>query len=161
MDKIFVGKITSFHGLKGELKVQSDFELKDEVFKKGFNITIDNKVFEITSMRIHKNMYLITIDSMFDINLIEKYKGFNVYINRDDLKLSNEDFLVNELIDFEVFDKEIYLGKVVKIDFNSVNKFLVVKNEKEFFIPLIEQFIEDIDLPNKKIYTINGQELVL
>ena len=32
-DYIYLGTITSTHGIKGELKVKSDFEFKDRCFK--------------------------------------------------------------------------------------------------------------------------------
>ena len=34
MGNIFVGKIVSTHGIKGEVKIISDFQFKDKVFKR-------------------------------------------------------------------------------------------------------------------------------
>ena len=47
MEKIYIGKITSTHGIKGELKIKSNFEFKDKVFKVGNKLLIDNKLYEI------------------------------------------------------------------------------------------------------------------
>ena len=33
MDKVYIGKIVNTHGVKGELRIRSDFEFKDKVFK--------------------------------------------------------------------------------------------------------------------------------
>lgn len=161
MDKIYIGKITGFHGIKGELKIISDFEKKDICLKKDFVIYIDKEEFKITSSKIHKNNYLITINNLYDLNLVNKYIGSSVFINKDDLKLKNGEYLVNDLINFEVYDNETYLGKVSKIMYNKNNKFLYIENEKAFYIPLIDVYIKEVDLENKKIYTVNGKDLII
>ena len=32
MDKVYIGKIVSTHGIKGEIRILSDFPYKDKVF---------------------------------------------------------------------------------------------------------------------------------
>ena len=43
MDLVYVGKIVNTHGIKGELRIKSDFEKKDLVFKVGGKIIIDKE----------------------------------------------------------------------------------------------------------------------
>ena len=33
MDKVYIGKVVNTHGIKGELRILSDFPYKDKVFK--------------------------------------------------------------------------------------------------------------------------------
>ena len=33
MEKVYIGKIVNTHGIKGELRILSDFEFKDKAFK--------------------------------------------------------------------------------------------------------------------------------
>ena len=40
MEYVKIGKIVNTHGIKGELRIRSDFEYKDRVFKKGFILYI-------------------------------------------------------------------------------------------------------------------------
>ena len=40
MDYINIGKIVNTHGIKGELRILSDFKFKDRVFVTGFNFYI-------------------------------------------------------------------------------------------------------------------------
>ena len=42
MKLVYIGKYVNTHGLKGEIKILSDFEYKDKVFKAGNSIYIDN-----------------------------------------------------------------------------------------------------------------------
>ena len=38
MDYIYIGKIVNTHGIKGEVRILSDFKYKDRIFKNGFNM---------------------------------------------------------------------------------------------------------------------------
>ena len=40
MKYIYIGDIVNTHGLKGEVRLISDFEYKNKVFKKGFKLYI-------------------------------------------------------------------------------------------------------------------------
>ena len=51
MDKIYVGKIVNTHGIKGEIRILSDFQFKDKVFKKDKKLIIDNLEYIIRSYR--------------------------------------------------------------------------------------------------------------
>ena len=95
MDYVYIGKIVNTHGIKGEIRLLSDFKYKDRVFKKGFNIYIGkdkiNKV--INSYRYHKVFDMITLEGINNINDVLIYKGKNVFVKRDDIKLEDNDTL--------------------------------------------------------------------
>ena len=42
LDKIYIGKIVNTFGIKGELKIVSNFEMANRAFKKGNKIIINN-----------------------------------------------------------------------------------------------------------------------
>ncbi len=158
---ILIGKITGTHGIKGELKIISDFEKKNLVFQKGFKIYLEDKEFNITSYRVHKNFDMITINSLNDINEVIKYVGLNVFVKRMDLNLKENDYLLNDLINFDVYDEDIHLGIVNSIYKSPKYNYLLVAGLKEFYIPLIDEYILKIDLIGKKIYTKHGEDLIL
>jgi len=54
MKLIKIGKIVNTHGIKGELRIKSDFERKDLVFKVGSIIIIDKEEHTIRTYRFHK-----------------------------------------------------------------------------------------------------------
>ena len=68
MDLVCVGKIVNTHGIKGELRIRSDFEKKEMVFKVGNKIIIDNEEHIIRTYRYHKIFDMITIDEYTNIN---------------------------------------------------------------------------------------------
>ena len=152
MDYVFIGKIVNTHGIKGEFRIKSDFERKDLVFKIGNFIYIDKKPYEITSYRIHKGYDMITIKDFNDINQVLPFKGKNVFIYRDSLNLSDDEYILDDLIGCEVILDEDTLGEVV--DYTSgTNTLIEVKyNDKSYYIPIKANFIKNIDIENKRIH---------
>lgn len=151
MDYIYIGKIVNTHGIKGEIKILSNIDHKDLIFKKNFKIYIGkNKIEEvINSYRHHKVFDMITLFGIDDINDVLKYKNQNVYINKNDVKelVFDEDY-----IGLDVYTDK-YIGKVVDVLKNVSQDILVIKNEnKKYMVPKVDAFIKQIDFSNKKIY---------
>ena len=140
-----IGKYVNTHGIKGEIRILSDFSRKDLVFVPKFKIYIKDKEYIIKTYRKHKNYDMVTLEGINDINDIEYLKGNFVYINRND---------INEFIDEDLYDyKLVYKDKeyVIKdILINKANKILVLDNNK--MIPYVKDFIIKIDYDNKLIY---------
>ena len=159
---IIVGKVINFFGIKGELKVKSNFDKKERVFKIGNNILINNEPLKITSVRIHKNNYLIRVNDIFDINLVTKYIGYNVYFRKSDLGLTDKEYILEELIGATVMDNLDNIGEVIEIYTSSNMNYIKVEyNNKTYLIPLIDEYIDYFNRDTKTIYTNNGKSLCL
>lgn len=160
MDYIYIGKIVSTHGIKGEVKIISDFFEKDKIFKKGFKLYITPLYHEevINTYRVHKNYDMVTFNGYNDINEILKYIGMGVYIKRSDLDLKEDEYLLSDLIGYAVYDNNKLLGKVSGINFNNN---VLLKIDDIFYIPFIDEFIEKVDVKTKKIMTRNGSDFKL
>lgn len=158
-EMIYIGKTVSTFGIKGELKVISDFEYCDRAYQVNKKILINNIEHVISGIRYHKNYVLLKIDNLNNINDILKYVGFNIYIKRIDLGLKEDEYLYKDLINSEVIDDDnTKLGKVIEI-LNGNNVLIKVKGTKEFFIPLIANYVSKFDLNKKILYTKNAKEL--
>lgn len=160
MDYIYIGKIVSTHGIKGEVKIISDFFEKNKIFKKGFKLYITPLYHEevINTYRVHKNYDMVTFNGYNDINEILKYIGMGVYIKRSDLDLKEDEYLLSDLIGYAVYDNNKLLGKVSNISFNNN---VLLKIDDIFYIPFIDEFIEKVDVKTKKIMTRNGSDFKL
>ena len=90
MDLVYVGKIVNTHGIKGELRILSDFEKKELVFKVNNNIIIDDEEHTIRTYRKHKVFDMITIDDYDNINQVLCYVGKSVYVSRYSMKLKEK-----------------------------------------------------------------------
>ena len=155
MKYINVGKLVNTHGLKGEVRILSNFRHKKNVFVKGMKLYIGKKKeeFTINTYRFHKIYDMVTFDGINNINDIEYLKGLNVYINEDDLKLDGEIYS-GKLIDFKVICDNKEIGIVTEIIDTPANE--VIRIGEKILIPYIDEFIEKIDLEKKEIYVKSG-----
>ena len=153
MNYLYIGKIVNTHGIKGEIRIISDFKYKSKVFKKGMTIYIGtNKDKEIiNTYRVHKNFDMITMVGYNNINEILHYKGSNVYIAKEDLLLNEGEYLDSDLINMDVVVNNKIVGKVKRIERYTNNSLIVVNNEvKDFLIPFVSDII-NIDLKKRQI----------
>jgi len=161
LELIYVGYTTMTHGIKGELKFYTNFSLKKRILKPDFPIYILDKPYTITSARPHQNHYLITINHLNDINLVENFRNQKIYIDRENLHLSSHEVLVEELIGYMVFDEKEMIGKVIDIMYNNGGILLCVKKDKKFYIPYNEFFVKNVIKQENKIFVSNVGGLML
>lgn len=151
MDNVFVGKIVNTHGIKGEIRIVSDFEFKARVFKVGNIVIINGQEFIIASYRVHKNFDMITLEGFNDINQVLSFKGLNLFVKRSDLDLKNDDYLLEDLIGMNIQIRDELFGNVEDYS-RGQNSLLHIRYEdKVYYIPLKGNFIEKIDMDNNRI----------
>lgn len=155
MEYVLIGKIVNTHGIKGELRIKSDFEYKEKVFNKGFNLYIGkNKIKEeINTYRHHKEFEMVTFNEYNNINQVLKYLKENVYIIKEDLNLKDDEYLEQDLIGFKVIENNEIVGEIISIEKTSpTNKIMEINyKEKRVLIPYHKDFILKLDLQKKKI----------
>jgi len=160
MDLVYVGKIVNTHGIKGELRIKSDFERKDLVFKVGNKIIIEQEEHTIRTYRFHKIYDMITIDELDNINDVLCYVGKKVYVSRDSLKLKETDYLLSDLIGLNVVFKDTVYG-IVKDYSNNLNPLLQIEYDKTYYIPINSNFIKNVDLEKKELIVENIEGLII
>ena len=143
MKFINIGKIVNTHGIKGELRILSDFKYKDKVFKKDFKFYIgkDKEELIVNSYRHHKIFDMVIFNDLNDINLVLKYKGKEVYINEEDLDLDGEIYIDN-LIGYKVVVGDKDIGVVTDVMHMKANDILRVN---DILIPYVKEFILKIE----------------
>ena len=89
---VYIGRITNTHGLKGEVKIKSNFDYKDRVFKEGFCLYIGRDKTEeiIKTYRPHQEYDMVTLYGLDNIDDVLKYKGSLVFALKDDLFLAKD-----------------------------------------------------------------------
>lgn len=159
MEYILIGVIANTFGIKGELKIKSYSDFDKERYKKGNTVFIEYNneylPFVVHSFREHKGMSIVAFKDYLDINLVEKYKGSNIYFDKAKIKPSkNGEFYWFELKGLSVYDdKDNFLGKVLRVEETGANSNLRVEKEDKstFLVPYIKQFILNIDIENNRI----------
>ena len=153
-----IGQIVNTNGLKGLLKVKpftddiTRFEDLESIYIQKEKDLIE---FKIQDVKYAKNMVLLKLEGIDDIEEAEKYKNLYLKINREDaVELEDNSYFIVDIIGCEVFtDDNTFLGKVVDVFPTGSNDVYTVKTEegKEVLLPAIEDVIKDVDIKNKKI----------
>ena len=153
-----VGVIASTHGLKGEVKV---FPTTDdpESFRKLKKVYLDTgkdyMPLKVTGIKFFKNQVILKFQEFQDINEIEKYRGKDLLIDREQAVplAENENFIV-DLIDMDVYDEEEKrLGTLTDVLQTGANDVYVVETDegKEILLPAIPSCILDVDVEAAKM----------
>lgn len=143
MKKLLVGKIVSTHGIKGEVRIISDFWFKDKVFVVGNKLIIDDLEYVIKSYRHHKNFEMVTLNDYKDINEVLFLMKKKVYVDKDSLILGDDEVLDEDLINYKVYTTDGKDGKIKEIFCSSPsNKVMRVMFDREILIPLKSPIIK-------------------
>ncbi|MCI1959121.1 MAG: ribosome maturation factor RimM [Clostridia bacterium] len=156
-----IGKITGTHGIKGTFRVfpttedPKRFELLKELT---FDLNGKKDVFTIQKVAYQKNMILLTVNEIDDINIAEKYKGAKIEIpDEKALPLDENEYYIRDLYDMDVYTTNgEYLGKICDIYFSAANDVYCVKDsehpeKKEILIPAVKKMIKEINVKDKKM----------
>ena len=159
MDKVYIGKIVGTHGIKGEIRILSNFPYKNKVFIIGNSLRIEEKEYEIQSYRVHKNYDMVTLKGYQNINDVLFLLQKEVFFPKNSLLLGEDEVLDEDLLTYEVVTSDGQKGKVLEIFMASeTNQILRIMLDKEILIPRNSPMIEKIDKKNQqiKIHLIDG-----
>ena len=158
MKLIAYGKILKPHGLKGEVKV-FPYSGESGNFKNFTELHLSSskgssQKYKISGKRFQKNLIIVSLEGIDNIEKAEQLRGRTVYIDSKELPAKEiDEYYWFELIGLEVFstDKKL-LGKVINIIDNTAQPVLVIKNgSDEFMVPFIEKFVKEIDIKSSRI----------
>ena len=159
MDNLLeIGQIVNSYGIKGFLKV---VPFTDNVHRyndlKTIYIEKNKKLIkmEIEEVKYHKNLVLIKLKGIDDINDTLEYKNCYIKIDRKDAaELPEDTYFIVDLIGLEVVTEEgLLLGTLIDVFPTGSNDVYVVKDElgKQTLLPAIGEVIKDVDIENKKM----------
>lgn len=155
-----VGVISSTHGVRGEVKVYPTTD-DPERFLDLDQVILDagreQITMEIQNVKFFKNMVILKFKGYDNINDIEKYKGRDLLIYRDQaVELEEDEYFITDLIGLKVVTEEgNLLGTLKEVMPTGANDVYVVCREsgKELLLPAIKDCILDVDL-EKGVMTI-------
>lgn len=163
-----VGVISSTHGIRGEVKV---FPTTDDVkrFKKLKKVYLDTGKeqipLEIEQVRFFKQFAILKFRGIDHINDIEKYKGKDLLVGREDgTPLGKNEYYIADMIGMDVYtdDPEEHFGKLKDVMATGANDVYIIDSDRhgEVLVPAIRQCVLDIDVEDRKM-TIHLMEGLL
>lgn len=154
MKLVFIGYITGPFGLNGEVKIVSETNFKNEIFKVGNNLYIEGSPYKIISTKKNNKYEIIGFENINSIEKTDFILKKEVYVNKNEINISS--YLIGELPLASVYDNKMLLGKVSEVLYNKSCTYIKVNN---LIIPLIDNFIEKIDVDKNVIYVKNMGDL--
>lgn len=152
MKLLKVGKIVNTFGIKGELKVLSESDFVEDRFKVNNTVYLEDKTaLTISSFRIHKGNVLIKINNIDDINEVEKYKNFDLFINQNELETPEDGYYLFQLEELDVYENDVHIGKVIEVFKPAQTILRIALSDREILVPFVDAFIEGVDLDLKRI----------
>ncbi len=164
-DYLRVGTFVNTHGIKGEIKV---YPHTDDVkrFSDLESVIIDTGKeyirYEIQNVRYFKNMAILKFKDINNINDIEKYKGSDLLITREQaVPLEEGEYFICDIIGAVVTtDEGEELGIVKDVIQTGANDVYLVKGKdnKEILLPVIPSCVLDINTDEKtvKVHVLPG-----
>jgi len=152
---IEIGCFVGVHGIKGQVKLNSFTEIPESIFNyKEFFLEKNDNVLKLKLISKVKQNLICKIENVETRNEAEKYRGLKLFIKKDSLpKLEESEFYHRDLIEFQVYNlKKESFGKIQSFnDFGGGLLIEVKKENKLFYLPVGNDFLEDIDYEQKEI----------
>ncbi|WMT39210.1 ribosome maturation factor RimM [Paenibacillus sp. D2_2] len=165
---LMVGKIVNTHGIRGELKILPHTDFPEVRFAPKSKLKIVNPdsgvMTEVTiaTSRPVKQMYVVRFDGYDNINQVEKYKGCEMKVNKEEsVELPDNEYYFYEIIGCRVVsDEGEELGIIEEILRPGANDVWVVKmpSRKQLLLPVIDDVVLDVDVKSKlvKVHLLEG-----
>lgn len=158
---VIIGTIVGTHHLTGTVKVNSIFEEIDAII--GERVLLEKgdarKLLTIKSVkRLNDKKLMLNFVEINNIEQAKEINGFQIKIRRDLLPEKNEnEFYIKDLLGVSVYENGEKIGEVLDVMETAAHEILIVKDivsKEEIMIPLVEQFVEEIDFKNNKINVV-------
>lgn len=152
-DLLKVGVITTTHGVRGEVKVFPTTDDAERFLELEYVLLDTGREFrrlDIKNVRFFKNLVILKFDGIDNINDIEKYKGKDLWIPREEAQeLGEDEYYIADLQGLNVVLEDGTefgtLRDVMETGANDV--YIIDSNEHgEVLLPAIKECILDVDL---------------
>lgn len=150
---ITLGTIVRPHGVRGEVKVLTDFD-NSTLNPKLKTVFIDNNPYKVLSKKFLSGGIVLKIDGLNTVEDAESFRNKQVFISHDDLiELDEDEYYIEDLIGCVVcFEDGEQVGKIKDVQNFGASDILVIKNgTEETMCPLVEDLLVEVDLENGTI----------
>ena len=143
---IEAGRITNTHGIAGEVKIEVWLD-SPEFLKKFKRIFVKGQEVKVLSGRVHKGFLIAKLEGVEDVNTAMLYKGKEIHVSRNDVRLPKGAFFLQDIIGAKVVTEDgSEVGILKDIMETPASNIYVVKGETEHLIPAVPEFILKTDI---------------
>ena len=152
-----VGVIANTHGIRGEVKVfpTTDDVKRFDYLKEAYIDTGKEKIkVEVSNVRYFKNLVIVKFKGIDNINDIERYKGKDLLVTRENaLPLEEGEYYLADIIGANVYTEDGNLfGSLEDVIETGANLVYSVQHEgKEVLLPVIDDCVKEVNVEEKKV----------
>ena len=156
---INIGKITSAHGIKGEIKVLPYSDIPERCYRlENVRIIEDGevKVYEVENARLHDRNWVIKLKNTDNRDDADKFKGSYIYLLPEEREpLPPGHYYWDVIIGLEVYAEDSsYLGVIEEIIPSGGHDIYAVNKEgynKPLLIPAVKDIVQEIELHQGRV----------
>ena len=160
-DLLKVGVITTTHGVRGEVKVYPTTDEPERFLELDY-VLLDTgrelRKLEIKNVKFFKNLVILKFKGVNNINDIEKYKGRDLWIPREEgQELEEDEYYIADLLGMSVvLENGQEFGTLKDVMETGANDVYIIDSAEhgEVLLPAIKECILDVDL-EKNVMTIH------
>ena len=143
---IEAGRIVNTHGVTGELKIE--VWLDSPRFLRRFpRVFIGGKEYRLLSGKVQKSFLIAGLEGVEDVNAAMALKGKTITVDRDDVRLPEGSFYVQDILGAAVVDEQgAQIGTLADVWERPAHNVYVVRGETEHLIPAVPEFILKTDV---------------
>lgn len=170
-----VGKVRDSHGLRGELFIITsleqtppwvaqinEFVLVYQSPNEGGKHEERFKKFKVKKTREHKKGFIVKTEELSTRNESDSFIGAAFYIDKTYVTAQEgEGLYLREVKGCDVYLGATCIGSITGFSSNGAQDLLVIKMaQKTIEVPFVQQFVERLDLPGKKVFMSFPEDLL-
>ena len=139
-----IGKIINTHGVRGEVKIEPWADSPEQLAEMR-RVLLDETVYRFHG-RVHGNFVIAKLEGIDTVEQAMTLKNKTVFIDRNDLRLPEGTFFIQDLLGLPVFSEEgEQIGILKDVLEYPAGRVYVVSGKEEHLIPEAGGFIRELD----------------
>lgn len=148
---IEIGTIVNTHGLKGDCKIRSESDFKEQRFVPGAVVYVEGRPLTVAWFRAQKGFDIVHFVGIDHIDYAIPLRNKVMMAPVEEAVLEDGQYHVTQLLGCDVVEDAVVIGTVTDIRHFPAQSILVVNQTIQ--IPFVDAFIRTVDL-TKRVITV-------
>ncbi len=146
-----IGRIINKRGIRGELKIEPYSNSADDFldFEKVYLSVDGNDERCIESCKQYNGFVYLKLSGINTPEDADKVRGKYIYVDRQDIELSEDEFFIVDLVGLDVIDANSgkKYGKVKEVvNYGRYDIYVISSGTKEYMMPAVDEFLDRVDV---------------
>lgn len=150
--KLKVGVVLKAQGIKGELKTSCLLD-DPKMLLRAKKLYLGANAHEVQKIRTDGTFLFVAFSDVTDRNTAETYRSWDVFCDKEDVKLQNDRYFVQDIIGCRVvLDDGTTVGEIVDVlQYGAADVYVCKAQGCEVSFPALLDLLLSVDVDEKKI----------